>query len=40
MMHQFFTSTHAGGVTYLCLRHPTIDWYGEVVRRLPDRVRV
>lgn len=34
MMDQFYTSRHAGGVVYLCLRDPDHPWYGYALKRL------
>lgn len=34
MMDHFYTSHHANGVVYLCIRDEDNPWYGYVVKRL------
>ena len=33
-MNQFYTSRHAGGVVYLCIRDDDNPWYGYVIKRM------
>lgn len=40
MMDQFYTSHHAGGVTYLCIRDNNNPWYGYAIRRLDKEPNV